>query len=158
MATIILGFRVTGLRSVLFAVITTGVLSLFIGLLGFLVNFGVDGGNFVEYFVAYAFLITGCIILIFSISQTFSKFVTSIAVNIGLNTFVALVLLLFGIITRHQIDACRDRPRNLIEPYDCNGILDDLGMDWTSFLLLIIGFIFIFFYTKVLRRWKAKTE
>ncbi|MFN3021057.1 hypothetical protein ACK1KB_08735 [Chryseobacterium sp. TY3] len=157
LATFILGFRVTGLRALLFSIITTGVLSLFIALLSFIVNFAV-GGSFVEYFVLYAFLVTGLLILLMSITQTFSKFITSIAVNISLNTFVALVLLLLAIITKHQIDACRALPINRLEVYNCDGILDVLGMDITSFSLLIFGFIFIFLFTKVLRKWKAKTE
>ncbi|WP_313216577.1 hypothetical protein [Soonwooa sp.] len=157
LATFILGFRVTGLRALLFSIITTGVLSLLIALLSFIVNFAV-GGSFVEYFVLYAFFVTGLLILLMSITQTFSKFITSIAVNISLNTFVALVLLLFAIITKHQIDACRALPINRLEVYNCDGILDVLGMDITSFSLLIIGFIFIFLFTKVLRKWKAKTE
>ncbi len=157
LATIILGFRVTGLRALLFAIITTGVLSLFIALLSFIVNFTV-GGNFVEYFVMYTFFITGLFILFVSINQTFSKFINSIAVNISLNTFVPFVLLILGIISKHQIDACRALPINKFETYKCDGILEILGMDITSISLLIIGFIFIFFFTKVLRKWKAKTE
>ncbi|WP_300670163.1 hypothetical protein [Soonwooa sp.] len=157
LSTLILGFRTTGLRSVLFAVITAGVLSLIIGLLAFLINVGHYGSTY-DYFILYAFFITGLLILIISITQkTFSKFINSIAVNISINTFVGMVMLLLVIINRRQINAC-EALITTEQYYSCRGFLDEIGMDSTSYFLLIVGFIFIFFYTKVLRKWKAQPE
>lgn len=151
LATFIFSFRITGLKSLLFSIISAGLLTLAITLITVLYAVSVVGRE--EFLAAYLTLIVSIFILsvpIFMMNK-FNKLITSIFVNISLNGFVLFVFLIFGIITMHQKDACRE-----VEEY-CETIMDVLGLG-LSYLILIFGFIFVFFYTKVLQKWKARPE
>lgn len=151
LATFILSFRITGLKSLLFSIISAGVLTLLVTLIVVLYAVSVSGKE--EFFVAYLVFIISVFILsvpIFAMNK-FNKLITSLFVNISLNGFVLFVLLLFGIVTIHQKEACKD-----IDGY-CQTIIDSLGLG-LSYIILICGFLFMFFYTKVLLNWKARPE
>ncbi|MCD1117439.1 DUF2254 domain-containing protein [Chryseobacterium turcicum] len=151
LATFIFSFRITGLKSLLFSVISAGLLTLAITLVTVLYSVSITGKE--EFFVAYLTLILSIFILsvpVFMMNK-FNKLVTSIFVNISLNGFVLFVFLIFGIITIHQKEACRN-----IDDY-CENIIEVLGFA-LSYLILIFGFLFVFFYTKVLQKWKARPE
>ncbi|PQA97689.1 hypothetical protein SAMN05421796_102392 [Chryseobacterium piscicola] len=151
LATFILSFRITGLKSLLFSIISAGVLTLLVTLIVVLYAVSVSGKE--EFFVAYLVFIISVFILsvpIFAMNK-FNKLITSLFVNISLNGFVLFVLLLFGIVTIHQKEACKD-----IDGY-CQTIMDSLGLG-LSYIILICGFLFMFFYTKVLLNWKARPE
>jgi hypothetical protein len=114
-----------------------------------------------QFFVSYFVLFLSIFILsvpLFMMNR-FSKMVTSIFLNISLNGFVLFVLLIFGIISFHQEAACRE----VITPIDdyqyknCPNIMDDLGI-FLSYIILITGFIFMFFYSSVIMKWKARPE
>ena len=151
LATFILSFRITGLKSLLFSIISAGVLTLLVTLIVVLYAVSVSGKE--EFFVAYLVFIISVFILsvpIFAMNK-FNKLITSLFVNISLNGFVLFILLLFGIVTIHQKEACKD-----IDGY-CQTIIDSLGLG-LSYIILICGFLFMFFYTKVLLNWKARPE
>ncbi|MEG2078847.1 hypothetical protein [Chryseobacterium sp.] len=151
LATFILSFRITGLKSLLFSIISAGVLTLLVTLIVVLYAVSVSGKE--EFFVAYLVFIISVFILsvpIFAMNK-FNKLITSLFVNISLNGFVLFVFLIFGIITIHQKEACKD-----IDGY-CQTIMDSLGLG-LSYIILICGFLFMFFYTKVLLNWKARPE
>ena len=151
LATFILSFRITGLKSLLFSIISAGVLTLLVTLIVVLYAVSVSGKE--EFFVAYLVFIISVFILsvpIFAMNK-FNKLITSLFVNISLNGFVLFVFLIFGIITIHQKEACKD-----IDGY-CQTIIDSLGLG-LSYIILICGFLFMFFYTKVLLNWKARPE
>ncbi len=158
LSTLIFSFRVTNLRSVIFTGITTGVLSLLIGLivLVYSMSFGKDP----EYFASYLVLSVSTVILLIPILfiNTGSKLFTSIFMNITINGFVLYVLLILGIISMHQIEACRAASKNYTNyPSNCVTILEYLDMN-TSYLLLALGLLFMLLYTAVIKKWRAVPE
>lgn len=151
LSTVVFSFRITGLKSLLFSIISAGLLVLAVTLITVLYAVSVSGKE--EFFVSYLGLLIGIFIIsipIFAMNK-FNKLITSIFVNISLNGFVLFVLLIFGIITFHQREACTE-----INGY-CETIIDTLGLG-LSYILLICGFLFVFFYTKILLKWKARPE
>lgn len=156
-SSVIFSFRITNLRSLLFSIIATGVLSLIISLLSVIFNFSI--GGFSESFSLYLIFIISTIILLLSIIQKFgSKLFKGILINMTVNGFVGYVYLILGIISMHQTSACYASRKNaeIIEP--CNTILDQIESSNLSYLLLIVGFLFIFFYSSVIQKWKASPE
>ncbi|WP_262147334.1 hypothetical protein [Chryseobacterium foetidum] len=160
LSTFIFSFRITGLKSLLFSVISAGLLALAVTLITVLYAVSVSGKE--EFFVAYMVLFISVFILsipIFAMNK-FNKLITSIFVNVSMNGFVLFVFLLFGIVTIHQKAACREMVYNSAQSaaYEgCQSIIDSLGLG-LSYIILICGFIFIFFYTKILLKWKARPE
>ncbi|RZJ48426.1 MAG: hypothetical protein EOO19_07245 [Chryseobacterium sp.] len=151
LSTFILSFRITGLKSLLFSIISAGLLTLAVTLVTVLVSVSVLGR--VEFFVAYLALILSLIILAIPIlwMKKFSKLVISIFMNISLNAFVLFIVLIFAIITLHEKEACR-----YIDQY-CETTIDLLGLS-LSYITLVFGFIFTYFYTGILMKWKARPE
>lgn len=160
LSTFIFGFRITGLRSLLFSVISAGVLTLSITLIT--VFYGLTFRGQEEFFVAYFVLFIGLVILLIPLLKMnmTNKMVSSILINISMNGFVLLVLLIFAIISIHQKAACSGVVTNIEESYpyhDCNNIFEDLGF-MLSYIILLAGFIFMYFYTAILQKWKAMPE
>jgi len=155
-ATLIFSFRVTNLKAVLFTGVTTGILSLIIGLIALLYTMSVSYHQ--EYFIAYLVLAVGTLILVIPIllMRMGSKLFTAILMNISINGFVLYVFLILGIISMHQNDDCYAQ-QGYTYATECTTILEELDMN-TSYLLLAVGLIFIFSYTLVIKRWKALPE
>lgn len=155
LSTIVFSFRVAGLRTLLFSIVSTGVIILVISFFGLIINFGGFGDS--KFIILYLFFITGLIILLLSMRKTMTsrmKFVTSICMVISINFFVPWVLLFLSIINQHQVNSCYGEKSNAL----CEGILDILGASYTSLLLFIIGLGFLLFYSNVIRNWKALPE
>jgi len=157
---IIFMFRITGLKQLLFSIITVGVLilltSLFAALLYYLMN---DIDDLVSYIISYYTLILGTIILLVPIlfHKRIKKIIVSICLNISIIGFPLYLFLILGIITMHQNDACRQDPDYHKTYYHCNTILDSFEIGW-SWLLFIVSIVFIFFYSKFIKRWKSLPE
>ena len=151
LSTFILSFRITGLKSLLFSIISAGLLTLAVTLVTVLFSVSVLGR--VEFFVAYLALILSLIILAIPIlwMKNFSKLVISIFMNISLNAFVLFIVLIFAIITLHEKEECR-----YIDQY-CETTIDLLGLS-LNYITLVCGFIFTYFYTGILMKWKARPE
>lgn len=153
---LIFSFRIVGLKSLLFSIIAAGALSLFLTLISVFIGLGFGNNDF---FVMYFIFFVGLLILLVPLLmlESTGKLISSIFITISMNGFVLWVLLIFAIITKHQTDDCRylneaDRLGNIIK---CEGLLDYLGAEGSSFVLLLIGFIFMYLYTSVLQKWKS---
>lgn len=156
LATLIFSFRITGLKSLLFSIITAGLLTLGVTLATVVFGFFIRGNE--EFFASYLVLIISLIILTIPLfmMKKVSKLVSSILVNISFNGFVPFVFLIFGIISFHQRAACQSKLTEDIYQH-CDTIIFDLGLG-LSFILLVCGFVFIYFYTSVLQKWKAMPQ
>lgn len=158
LATLIFIFRVTNLRLFLFSIITSGVLFVFMSLAVVLYQYITLGNAETLYFRLYASLILGTVILLIPLIYYLKvkKVIVGICMNISIFGFVGFVLLIVGIISSHQSDYCRSMVSNY-EVKECFILLQDLGLYW-SVILLFIGFIFLYFYSAVIKRWRALEE
>lgn len=160
LAILIFIFRVTGLRELLFSIITVGVLTLCVSLLTALFAFSSDlSGNDVAYFILYLTLLIGTIILCIPLfyASKLKKTIVGICLNISISGFVLYVLLIIGIISMHQEAACRALYKYGELYNECFVLITGLGLN-ISYMLLIIGFIFIYFYSSVIKNWRALPE
>ena len=151
----IFSFRITGLKSILFSVIGAGVLFLAIVLITVL--FSVSGGRGIEeFFVSYLSFFIGLIILLIPLlmMKKLSKLISSVFINISMNGFVLFVLLIFFIISLHQQQICRNLNNEL---YNCKTIITTLDF-MLSYIILIIGFVFMYLYISVLQKWKSMPQ
>lgn len=160
LSTFIFSFRITGLKSLLFSVISAGVLVLSVVLLTVFYSFSLRGGE--EYFASHFTLLVSIIILLIPLTmmKRFRKLISSIFVNISMNGFVLFVLLIFALISMYQKDACGGTVYNTEtgQAYEnCVSIIESLGFG-LSYIILISGFIFMYFYTAILQKWKAMPE
>lgn len=160
LSTFIFSFRITGLRSLLFSVISAGVLTLTVTLIT--VFYGLTFRGKEQFFVSYFILFIGLVILLIPLLKMnmVSKMVSSVLVNISMNGFVLFVLLIFAIIRIHQNAACQEMVMKMQDSYpyqNCSNIFEELGF-WLSYIILFAGFVFMYFYTAILQKWKAMPE
>lgn len=150
-STLIFSFRITGLKSLLFGLISAGLLTLAVTLLTVLYSVIVGGRE--EFFVMYFLLILALFILLVPIlmMRKFGKLISSIFVNISMIGFVLFVLLIFGIISLHQRNACQDVYKN------CKTLIEYLDFN-VSYIILVCGFVFMYFYMSVIQKWKAMPQ
>jgi len=160
LSTFIFSFRITGLKSLLFSVISAGILVLSVVLLTVFYSFSLNGKE--EFFASHVTLLVSIVILLIPLfmMNKVRKLVSSIFVNISMNCFVLFVLLIFVIISMYQRDACGGTVYNsetgaVYE--NCITIIESLGF-MLSYIILILGFIFMYFYTAILQKWKAMPE
>ncbi|OUS01929.1 hypothetical protein A9Q86_04570 [Flavobacteriales bacterium 33_180_T64] len=160
LACLIFMFRVTGLKPLLFSIISVGVLTLLIALLTALIFYLIDGNdNKTFYFISYLTLFLGTLILAIPIIfiQKIKKLIVAICVNISIIGFSLYVFLIIGIITMHQQDICRANPSYYLDSFECYTLMDVFGIYW-SFIMFSIAILFIFFYSKIIKKWKALPE
>lgn len=164
LALIIFMFRITGLKSLLFSIISTGLLTIFVSLIFAFYAFVMKYSSDKEYFMSYFTLIIGIIILTLGLfySTKIRKKISAIFINITLAGFVPFVLLIIAIISMHQSDACGGYNRYIT--YDgvehkepCFILIESIGLHMSS-VLFIIGLVFIYFYSKTILNWKAMPE
>lgn len=158
LAMFIFSFRVTDLRSLLFSIISAGVIILVVTLFCVASFFIFKFNNI--FFVFYTILVTGIIILLlpFISMGRFPKIISAIFMIISMIGFPLFILLIFGIINEHQVADCRSQvDLGKINYENCKGILDDLGLT-ASYIMLIFSFIFLYFYTGFIKKWKALPE
>ncbi|MCJ8154582.1 hypothetical protein MKJ01_12490 [Chryseobacterium sp. SSA4.19] len=157
LASVIFSFRVTDLRSLLFSMISAGVLFLAVVLITVLYSVSGGRGN-EEFFISYLLLGIGLLILLVPLCmmRKFGKLASSIFITVSINAFVLFVFLIFFIISLHQKETCRE----LISSNgysDCKTIIETLDFS-LSYIILVIGFVFMYFYTVILKKWKAMPE
>ncbi len=153
-------FRVTGLKPLLFSIITVGLLTLLVTLFAALTFYLIqDHYNNADYFICYLILGIGTIILLIPLVfiERVKKIIVAICMNISLIGFPLYMLLILGIITMHQNDACREDLDYYEGYYQCDTVLSYLDFNW-SYVLFFAGIIFIFLYTKVIKHWKSLPE
>ncbi|WP_051349311.1 hypothetical protein [Chryseobacterium gregarium] len=157
LSVVIFSFRVTDLKSLLFSVISAGILSLVIVLITVL--YSVSGGRgSEEFFISYLVLGVGIFILSVPLlmMRKFGKLVSSIFITVSMNGFALFVLLLFFIVSLHQKRACEDLA-DAVRYNNCQTVIEALGFS-LSYIILMTGFVFMYFYTAVLKKWKAMPE
>lgn len=159
MASVIFSFRITNLKSLLFSILTGGILSLTCTLIFVLMRFALY--ETIQYFVSIFLLILGSVILLIPIvSKTIgTKLIRSILINLSINCFIGYVFLIVYLISIIQQDICHETYMTSdIYYYNCNTLLDTLGFNNVSYILIASGFVFLFFYTSVIKKWKASAE
>lgn len=153
----IFSFRVTNIRSLLFSIVSAGVIVLAVTLfcVASAFAFHMDG----KFFVLYTMLIVGVVILLlpFITLRRFSKLFSSIFMLITINAFPILIWLILIIINEHQTANCHLKNLNSDDYLNCKGIMDDLEMT-ASYIILIVTLIFLYFYTAFIKKWKALPE
>ncbi|ASK28684.1 hypothetical protein CEY12_00520 [Chryseobacterium sp. T16E-39] len=156
LAAFIFSFRIVGLRSLLFSVISIGVLILAITLLSVLYSFLKVGKG--EFFASYLTLAVSVIILMVPIfmMRKAGKMISSIFLTISMTGFALFVFLIFGIISLHQKENCMDT-RTVHSYIECPTVIDAIGLN-LSYIILVCGFVFMYFYTTILQKWKAMPQ
>lgn len=157
---LIFSFRIAGLKALLFSMISAGVLSLLVTMVS--IGYSFLGGDYEESFTS----IVGLIVLLTIISvplfmmNRFSKMITSIFLVISMNVFVPTVFLVLTLIDRYQNYLCKEPSLNIEtgeKTSNCITFLDYLQLD-ISFILIVLGFIIMYFYSDIIRKWKARPE
>ena len=155
-AALIFAFRVTGLKQLLFSVITVGVLALTISLVAALL-FYLAGGNddLLGYVITYFTLVIATLIISIPIFfyKHIKKLIVAICLNISIVGFSMYIFGIIGTITMHQEDACRD-DLDYYKNYHCDTLFDLFEFGW-SWILFFCGILFIFLYTNVIKNWKS---
>lgn len=158
-SSIIFMFRVTDLKILLFTIISTGVLVLFITLLTVFYSYLTDLNNDkAGFFISYLTLFIGTIILSIPVffSKKIKKIIVGICLNISIIGFILYILLIINTISLHQSEICREN-NIYITSKNCYTLLNSLGFIW-SYVLFVINLIFIYFYTAIIKKWKALPE
>lgn len=154
LASLVFCYRVTNLRSLLFSIVTTGVLTLLIILITIVFRFSSEkNSNNTEFLALYLIWGIGTTILLNSIFalNKIKKNILGIFINIVIGGFIFYVLLYFGIIAAHQDSICREH----LTKGSCTDIFDDLGSVTVSYICLIASFVFLYFYSGIIQKWKA---
>ncbi|MDO5106207.1 hypothetical protein [Capnocytophaga sp.] len=128
-------FRVTNLRTLLFTIIFSGVLSLTLGIFSFIMAMGVGGDS-----VAWLYILTAYGIILASIGLVgkIPKLFSGILINFSLLFFVPATFGAFAQTTDFMIFE-----NNFIE---------------VSYFIFGLGFVFVFLYTHLLHKWRALPE
>ncbi len=156
LASILFAFRVTDLKSVIFAAVTAGLLGIVVAL--FALAGGLSNAS-VEFSVPYFLLILAmAIFLLPALSgQSMSKRVKSVFMNLTIVFIVPFALLILTLISSHQAEYFIAKYGVDYRLKDHHTLMDLLGEN-VSWLLLAFGLIFIFFYARRIKRWKALEE
>ena len=157
LATFIFGFRVTNMRSLLFSIVSAGVIILLVTLFCVMSAFVFNIRN--EFFIFYTMLTVGIIILLISFLtlKRMSKLFSSIFMLITINAFPIFIWLILIIINEHQTANCIFNSQLVDLENDCVGFLDEFGFT-LSYLVLIVSMLFLYFYTGFIKKWKALPE
>lgn len=159
-ALIIFSFRLTGLKSVLFTIITAGVLSIVVGLISVLVLVNMFSGSSEEFFVMYFIFFIGTAILLGTVlyMPQMNKKVASIFLNLTLAGILPYILLVIGIISAHQDDYCDIKyPRYEERKEQCFILIESLGIYWSP-VFIGIAVIALWFLSKAALKWKSLPE
>ncbi len=152
-------FRITDLKTLIFTVITIGVLIIFISLVAVLYAYiSKFNDQSTGYFISYVLLALGAVILSIPLiySKKIKKIVVGICLNMSIIGFILYILLILFVISMHQTDACGGIFSHLNQE-DCFNILNSLGITW-SYILFIVNLFFMYFYARVIKKWKALPE
>lgn len=159
-AMLVFVFRLTGLKALLFSIVASGLLGIIIGLSTTVFDYiSSERNKDVEFFAVYLTLFIGTFILFTSLFLTakLKKQITSVFINITLVGFVPYVLLIIGIISMHQRSRWNEIPYITQQDKELTTLIDYFGLDW-SYILLGIGILFIFLFSKTVLKWKALPE
>lgn len=146
-------YRTTGLPALLFSLITTAVISILVSLvvLGLQLNDSLSI-SYIIFVIGTGILLTPLLFL-----KKVKKSVQGIFVNISLAGFVPYLLLILGIIQQHQERYYQKLFGDDYYKLKPDFIFDIIG-ESLSYWLLAAGFIFVFAYTAIIKKWKALPE
>jgi len=154
----IFSFRITNIRSLLFSIVSAGVIVLAVTL--FCVASAFVFNMTSKFFIFYTMLIVGVIILLlpFITLKRFPKLFSSIFMLISINAFPIFIWLILVTINEHQTADCYIKNINSDNEYrNCVGFLDEYGYT-LSYLILMVSFLFLYLYTSFIKKWKALPE
>ena len=154
----IFSFRITNIRSLLFSIVSAGVIVLVVTL--FCVASAFVFNMTSKFFIFYTMLAVGLIILLlpFATLKRFPKLFSSIFMLISINAFPIFIWLILVTINEHQTADCYIKKINSDNEYrNCVGFLDEYGYT-LSYLILIVSFLFLYLYTSFIKKWKALPE
>lgn len=156
---LIFSFRVTSLPALLFSFVTVGVLILIVTLVGVILG-SISRSSGVGYIVTVFILLLTSGILLLSIfgHKIITKFINSIAVVISMNFMLVIPFSILGLITMVQTDICKANLKPNESISKCKGILEYYTAETYSLLFLIAGFVGLYLYTAVIRKWRALPE
>lgn len=154
-ACIIFVFRVTNIKVFIFSIVAAALLLIFTSLTLVFINYVSDYQGS-KYFSYYFCIVLGLIILLIPLlfSESIRKGVSGTLMNLSIVGFPLLILGIISVINEHQRDACNI----LYTKYaDCKTIMSYLEIN-TSYILLFVGFAFVFFYSEFIKKWRALPE
>ncbi len=156
---IIFIFRVTGIKSLIFSVITVIILIMLVALVTIVTDYliGFNSKN-TGYFSGYLTLIIASVILSIPVffKENLKKGIVAVCLNISIVGFILYVFLILVIVSMHQDDLCSYYTYGS-KVKECFNLLGSIGILW-SFILFIVALIFMYFYTQVIKNWKALPE
>jgi hypothetical protein len=154
---IVFMYRVTGLKPLLFSIVTIGLLGVFTSLIAVFVGYLISFSNASDYLIFILVLTIGSTILISTLGyyRRFKKLIAGILINITMVGIVPYMVLIIAFISEIQEDTCPYSPSENRER--CNILWDLLGVYW-SYLFLALGLAFIFWFCKRLMLWRAMPE
>lgn len=147
-------FRTSGLSSLLFSIIAAIVIAIAVSL----VVVGLNIHN--ELVISYLAFTIGTFILFtpLFLLKRIRKKIQAVFINISIAGFIPYILLIIAIISMHQKNYYKAKLGSLYYTKTPPPVLiEQLGMDLSTYLL-IAGFLFMFLYTTVLKKWKAMPE
>ncbi len=159
-AALIFMFKISGLKPLLFSIISSGILIILISLLT--VSYSYISGlsnNSETYFISYLTLILASIIFSVPIffSKKIKKLIVAICLNISIMGFILYILLIITTISMHQSDSCKNSYSLNLFNEDCFTLINSLGIYW-SYVLFFLNLIFIYLYSKVIKNWTSLPE
>lgn len=149
LALFIFSYRITNLKAVLFSIVTFGVLCLLFGMLGMIM------GLYRTSYNEFVLMALASLIYLFALFSTLlfmkqgKKLYYSILLLIALNGWVFFVLLFINIIDFIQRKVCPDD--------SCVNLSDYLS-DFLHLILLVSGFLFLWAYVTVIKKWRSAPE
>lgn len=155
---IVFMFRVTGLKPLLFSVVSVGLLAVFTSLLavfiGYLLSFPRDGDILI--YILIISISTVILIAALGYAHRMKKLIAGIFMNITMMGIVPYMVLIIAFISSIQEKNC---------PYgdghenrdSCLILWDVLGVYW-SYLFWALGMLFIYWFCKRLMTWRAMPE
>lgn len=155
-ASILLAFRITDLKSVIFAAVAAGLLGILVAL--FALVGGLSNAS-LEFSVPYFLIILAMAIFILPAlsGRGMSKRVKSVFMNFTIVFIVPFALLILILISTHQNEYFLAKYGIEYSRKNHQTLMDLLGVN-ASWLLLAFGLLFIFFYARQMKRWKALEE
>ena len=156
LAAVLFAFRVTNLKAILFAVISAGIIMTLVAVVSAFFSF--LGSGF-DLFIQYFLLVIATIIIglpLFFMNRV-SKIVQGVALSLSLVGFVPYLLLMISIISTHQRKYCNDTYNYNYTSNECFVLIKFFGEN-LSYVLLVIGLLFVFLYATVIKKWRALPE
>jgi MFS family permease len=155
---IVFMFRVTGLKPLLFSIVAVGLLSILVSLITVFIGYLLSFGGSIEYipFILSLLLGAGILILTLVYYNRFRKLISGILINITMMGIVPYLVLIVAFISSIQEDLCPYSYEN-DRRQDCNILWDILEVYW-SYLFLVLGLVFMYWFCKRLMAWRALPE